>query len=137
MAVRALEVVGREAELAAIERFVGAAREAPSALVLQGEAGIGKTTLWRAGVERARAQGDLVLVAHPAEAETELAFSALSDVLAPTLESLAEHLPAPQLRALRVAFFLEESEAPSDERGIRPAVAAALAALAAHGATLL
>jgi MoxR-like ATPase len=39
------EVVGREAELEAIDRFLGS--EAGRALVLEGEPGIGKTTLWR------------------------------------------------------------------------------------------
>ncbi len=46
---REFPAVGRETELAALERFLstdGPAR----ALVLRGDAGIGKTTLWEAGV---------------------------------------------------------------------------------------
>ncbi len=52
------EIVGREEELAALHAFVGDVPEGPAALVLEGEAGIGKSTLWLAGVEHARANGD-------------------------------------------------------------------------------
>jgi hypothetical protein len=45
------ELVGRDEELAAIDRFVD--DRAVRTLVLEGEAGIGKTTLWLAGIERA------------------------------------------------------------------------------------
>ena len=54
------EVVGREQELAAVAAFLDEAGELPAALVLEGEAGIGKSTLWRAGVEHARERGILV-----------------------------------------------------------------------------
>ena len=57
------------------------------ALVVHGEAGIGKTTLLDALVERA---GDRVTVlrARGVESEAELAFCALADLLAPLLNSL-------------------------------------------------
>jgi hypothetical protein len=42
-------VVGREAELGAIEDLIGALGSGPTALVLEGEAGIGKTTVWDVG----------------------------------------------------------------------------------------
>ncbi len=47
------DIVGRDAELEAIECWLDA-RRAPT-LLIEGEAGIGKSTLWRAGVELARA----------------------------------------------------------------------------------
>ena len=51
------EIVGREEELASLHAFIGAAQGGGlAALVLEGEAGIGKSTLWLAGVEHARAQ---------------------------------------------------------------------------------
>ena len=53
------EVVGRDAELQTIERWL--ATPQPPILMLEGEAGIGKTTLWRAGVARARDRGVHVL----------------------------------------------------------------------------
>jgi hypothetical protein len=47
-------IVGRESELARVKSFIGSVSEGPSALLLEGAAGIGKTTLWHAGVSIAR-----------------------------------------------------------------------------------
>ena len=58
-------LVGRVAELAEIERLLDLAAGSAGALVLEGDPGIGKTTLWRAGVERARALGFRVLAPGP------------------------------------------------------------------------
>ena len=65
----AFEIIGREEELASLRAFIGDAQGEAAALVLEGDAGIGKSTLWLAGVEHARAQGLRVLSARPAEAE--------------------------------------------------------------------
>jgi len=46
----AISIFGRASELAAIAWFLGAVLEGPAALVLQGEAGIGKTALWEESV---------------------------------------------------------------------------------------
>src|SRR5438034_611032 len=63
-----MEIVGREAELTALAGVLD--REAASrAVVLLGEPGIGKTTLWEAGIAAARERGALVLSARPAPAE--------------------------------------------------------------------
>lgn len=62
-------IVGRDDELRAIEAFLAdapVALSAPSALVLVGEPGIGKSTLWRRGVELAAERGFRALVARPA-----------------------------------------------------------------------
>jgi len=61
------DVVGREAELDALERFVGPAHPSRT-LVLRGGPGIGKTTLLEAGVRAARESGHRVLVARPSDA---------------------------------------------------------------------
>src|SRR4029077_17369632 len=60
------EIVGRGTELAAVERFVERARIALSGLVLEGDAGIGKTTIWEAAVYQARTAGFTVLTTGPA-----------------------------------------------------------------------
>jgi predicted ATPase len=65
-------VVGREAELGAIEDLIGALGSGPTALVLEGEAGIGKTTVWDAGRDAARERGLRVLVCRGATAEVKL-----------------------------------------------------------------
>ena len=46
-----MPVAGRDAELASIRDFVATISDGPAALVLEGEAGVGKTTLWAAGIE--------------------------------------------------------------------------------------
>src|SRR5262245_54400056 len=101
------EIVGRAAELAAVFAFVEEEPEA-GALVLEGEPGIGKSTLWHAGVERARARGLRVLAARPAEAEQGLAHAALGDLLEEALAEVAARLPPPRRRALAVALLLDE-----------------------------
>jgi DNA-binding CsgD family transcriptional regulator len=92
-------IVGRNSERAALTDFVTRA-DGPAALLLQGEAGIGKTTLLRDALAHA---GDRrVLACRPAQAETPLAFAALADLL-DGVELNA--LPAPQRRALQVALL--------------------------------
>jgi len=61
-------VVGRERELAALESFLADARGRTAVFALEGAPGIGKTTLWRAGIERARGAGTNVLAARATEA---------------------------------------------------------------------
>ena len=82
MPIEACErVVGREHELAELERWLDRAGDAPPGLLLEGEPGIGKSTLWEAALDRARRRGLRVLHARPAEAERELPFAALTDLL--------------------------------------------------------
>ena len=80
--VTADHLVGREEELAAIVRLLDAPEELPSAVVLWGEAGIGKTSLWLAGVDAAAARGYRILSSRPSEAETKFSFAGLTDLLA-------------------------------------------------------
>jgi DNA-binding CsgD family transcriptional regulator len=103
-------IVGRDAELATLRDFVASTTEGAAALVLVGEAGMGKTTLWRAGVEMARTVGVRVLQAEPAESETTLSFSGLGDLLDPVLEEALAPLPAAQRGALAHALVLEDAE---------------------------
>ena len=111
--VNAARVVGRAEELIRIEAFLDSAGLASSALVLEGEPGIGKTVLWRTGVESARRRDWRVLVTRPGEAESGLSFAALGDLLAGFEDDISA-LPEPQRRALRVAMLLE------DPKGLPP-----------------
>ena len=115
------EVVGRDPELAALGEELRP--EAAPLVVISGEAGIGKTTVWEAGLELARTRGFLPLVARPTESESQLAYSALNDLLAGTLDGLFAGLPAPRARMLRVALLLEE---PGPGRATPQAVALAV-----------
>jgi hypothetical protein len=105
----ALEVLGREAELAALGAFLDRLPDGPGALVLAGPAGAGKTTLLRAGAEFAAGRGFTVVQTLPARSELQLAFTGLADLLGQHLESVLEELPAPQARALQVALLLAEA----------------------------
>lgn len=95
-------IVGRDTELEQLRGFFEL--DAPAALVIDGEAGIGKTTLWSAGVEHARGLGHAVLACRPAEAETALPFVSLGDLLEPILLDVLPALPLPQRRALETAL---------------------------------
>jgi DNA-binding NarL/FixJ family response regulator len=100
-------VVGREPELAAVREWIDAPSPTP-ALVLTGPAGIGKTTLWEAGVAIARDRAWTVLVSRASEAEVELSFAGLTDLLDAVGASLVAKLQAPQRRALEVALARAE-----------------------------
>ena len=123
-------VVGRDAELGALHDFVTGISDGASALVLEGDAGMGKTTLWRAAVAAAETAGLRVLRAEPAESETALSFSGLGDLLDSVLEEALEPLPSGQRSALARALVLEESEArPPDAHAVGVALLNALRGL--------
>jgi Cdc6-like AAA superfamily ATPase len=74
-------LLGRDAELSRVARFLDAPADASaSCLVLVGDAGIGKTTLWEACVQAAIDRRYRVLTARPSEAETAMPFAALADL---------------------------------------------------------
>ena len=102
---------GRAVALAALERLLDAARAGRGgALVLQGEAGIGKTALLQFASDHAT--GFRLLRAEGAEFEMELPFAALHQLCLPVLERL-EFLPEPQRDAMTAAFGLRVAPAPS------------------------
>ncbi len=74
-------VIGRASERAKIEAFVGDDGSVARALVLEGEPGIGKSTLWRLGLDAASRHGSRALTARPAAGEARLPYSALGDLL--------------------------------------------------------
>ena len=132
------EIVGREAELASIHAFIGEERGAPAALVFEGEAGIGKSTLWLAGVEHARAQGFRVLSSRPAEAEAGLAHTGLGDLLEDVLDDVLPALAPPRRRALEVALLLEDAQGdPVDHRAVAVAVRSVLELLSQRDPILI
>jgi DNA-binding CsgD family transcriptional regulator/tetratricopeptide (TPR) repeat protein len=106
--------------------------------VLEGEAGIGKTTLWRSGIAMAERAGFRVLEARPVEPESSLAFAALGDLLGEELDDILPTLPAPQRRSLEVALLLGEDDGPApDRRAVAVGVLGALRAIGAFGPVVL
>jgi DNA-binding CsgD family transcriptional regulator len=124
-------LVGREGELDRILAFLGRRDELPAGLVLEGQAGAGKTTLWRAGVEAAEVAGYRVLACRAAGAEVQLSHGTLTDLLEPHLDAILPALPAPQRRALEVALLLEDDAgSPPDRRAIAAGALNAIRTLA-------
>jgi len=132
------EVVGRNEELASLRGFIDEMHEGPSALVLEGEAGIGKSTLWLAGVEHARSRGLRILSSRPVEAERTLGHVGLGDLFEGVLDDVLPALPPPRRRALEAALLLgEASEHAVDPRALGIATRSALQLLAEDKPLLL
>jgi DNA-binding CsgD family transcriptional regulator/tetratricopeptide (TPR) repeat protein len=95
---------GRERESTRIDEVLDAARARRSgALIVRGEAGIGKSALLSAAVERAN--GMQVLSALGVQSEVDIAFSGLHELLRPALSSIVA-IPDAQAVALRSALAL-------------------------------
>jgi DNA-binding CsgD family transcriptional regulator len=118
-------LLDRRAERQALDQLVEDVRAGESrALVLRGEAGVGKTMLLDYVVERA---GQCRVVrAVGVQSEMELAFAALHSVCTPLLDCL-ERLPAPQQEALRTAFGVSAGSSPPDRFLVALAVLGLLA----------
>jgi DNA-binding CsgD family transcriptional regulator len=125
-------ILGRDDELDEMGRFLQSVPAGPSALLLEGAAGIGKTTLWLEGAASARRAGYRVLSARAAESEARLSYSALGDLFAGVLDEALPSLPTPQRRALETALLRDEGEgAPPDQRAVSLASSGVVRALAA------
>ena len=105
-----MELIDRDAERDTLDRFVAAIRAGQSqALVVSGEAGVGKTALL--DYLAANASGCRIARTTGCQSEMELAFAALHQLCAPMLDSL-QRLPAPQRDAVRTAFGMSAGPAP-------------------------
>jgi hypothetical protein len=125
------EVVGREQELGLVYAFLDRPLEGPRGFVLEGEPGIGKSTLWLAAVAAAHERGFLVLSSRPAETERGLAHVVLGDLFEAVLEDVLPALTAPRRRALEAALLTEEApEHPVDPRALGVAIRTSLEVLA-------
>src|SRR5215475_7119719 len=121
-------IVSRAAELSRLDDLlIALAGGEGSALVVRGEAGIGKTTLLDALAARSR-DAVTVIRACGAETEAELTFSALADLLDPVLGELPA-LPEPQAAALMGALALGPP-APGDRLAVGVATLGVLRAAA-------
>jgi DNA-binding CsgD family transcriptional regulator len=124
-------IVGRERELEATEAVLAPLAHGTRALLVEGEPGIGKTCLWREALLRAEARGYRVLSCRPVASEAQLAFAALTDLLADALPDTLPHLPDPQRHALEVALLLADPGVePVDQRAVSMALLSSLRALA-------
>jgi AAA ATPase-like protein len=122
-------IIGRERELAATGRLLDRAAEGAAVLVVDGEAGIGKTTLWLEAVRAADARGFRVLEARPAESEAKFSYSAVADLVGAAFEDTESVLPPLQRRALEAALLLGDTDEPAGARTTSAALVAVLHAL--------
>jgi DNA-binding CsgD family transcriptional regulator len=127
-------VFGRTSELGEIARFLDEVPDGPVALMLVGDAGIGKTTLWGAGIEGAAERGWCVLRAQASASETTMTFAALGDLLDPVIDEVADEIPQVQRSALRAALLRGDPEDEAvDQRAVGLGVLGCLRALARSG----
>jgi DNA-binding CsgD family transcriptional regulator len=130
----------RSAEWRRVREFATgvAARAGPAVLALEGEAGAGKSTLWRAGVEAAAEAGHRLLRSEPSASEADLSFAGLSDLLADVLPLVGDGIPGPPREALEIALLLRPAGGePPTARAVGLAVLAALRACVAAGPVLV
>jgi DNA-binding CsgD family transcriptional regulator len=138
MATTEQGILGRDAELVELRRFVESVSEGSCALVLQGTAGIGKTTLWVAGLTAARDHGCRVLATRAAQSEARLSYTALVDLLDDVSDDALAELPVPQRRALETALLRAGAEgAAPDQRAVSLATVGVLKALGASGPVVI
>ncbi len=130
-------VIGRDRELSLLLTFIDAARTGHVGLIIEGGAGIGKTTLWRVGVRHANENGVTVIRATPSRAEQQLSYSGLRDLVAAIIERdpdafsrLAPHISTAVLTASRIAPPIEM---PIDALTVAAGLRGALTALSLTG----
>src|SRR5438034_2139238 len=111
----AVEIIGRREELLAFDGFLGAVPAGGQALLLEGDAGIGKTALWQEGNRLALERGFRVLTSRSAHSETQIAFATVGDMFAPVVEETLPRLTPVQRRALETALLLREPDGPPPE----------------------
>ena len=121
------EIVGRNAEMEAISTFLNEA--VPSrALLLRGDAGMGKTVLWQHLVTGALGRGWAVHESQPTEFEKRLSYAALGDLVSTVPEQVLDRLPERLRTALDVAL-LRVAGVPAEQLAVSKAFAAVLTSM--------
>ena len=108
---RVAGLLGRDDELAELYGLIDAVGQRGGALIVRGEAGIGKSALLEAAAARARERDVTVASATGMPSEARFAFAGLHQLLLPFLAA-RDRLPLPQRRALETAIGLADGHAP-------------------------
>src|SRR4051794_23207591 len=109
--LEALPLYGRESEIRALERLIDGLDSRGAAVLVRGEAGIGKSALLEAVSRTARARDVLVLQATGVPSEADVPFAGLHQLLHTRVADLGG-LPGPQRAALEAAFGMTGAAAP-------------------------
>src|SRR5271156_926269 len=102
---------GREQDLAVLIELLNSVGDHGGSRLVEGEAGVGKSLLLSACAEHASANGFRVLRTSGVQAETNLAFAGLHQLIRPVLFATSD-LPERQRDSLLAAFGLIDREAP-------------------------
>jgi len=116
-------VVGRSYDLWTVAEYLNSVGAEPSTLVIEGDAGIGKSTLWLAALSQARERGFHTLSARASQAEGDLHYATVADLLGELDPDLLDGLPDPQAAAIDRVLLRGTSNSTAAERDV---VAAAL-----------
>jgi DNA-binding CsgD family transcriptional regulator len=129
----------RATEARAVADFLTRAQIEPAGLVVEGEAGIGKTTLLLGAAAEAEGRGFRVLSAQGSPAEVTYAYAAVADLLRDVDSEMLASLPDLQRVALERARIGEvDSGGPAtDERMVAIALLSVIERSSAHGPVLL
>lgn len=131
-------MLGRGEEWAQIEAGLAALPDGGVVIALEGTPGVGKTTLWQAGVAGAREQAFTVLASAPGEPDAGLAFAGLGDLCAGLPDDIVDELPEPQRRALSGALLIEgDTDVAPNPQALPRAVLTVLRSLASRAPVLV
>ena len=111
-------LIGRPGDVRAVDDFLSLSQTRPSGLIIEGEAGIGKTTLWLAGVERARERGFHALASRVGQTESVLAYAAVADLLRDVPGPVLDELPDIQRVAVDHVLMRATAELPGIDQHV-------------------
>jgi DNA-binding CsgD family transcriptional regulator len=130
-------LVGRAEEVAALDGFLADALAEPRALLIDGEPGIGKTTLLHHLLAIAHNRGYAILSCRPTRSEMDLSYAGLVELLGGVEDAVVGALPAPQARVLQVLLRREEPDTALDRLSLGVATVAAVRIVASTRPVLL
>jgi DNA-binding NarL/FixJ family response regulator len=132
------QVVSRPVESRAVSELIAAVASGPSALVLEGEAGIGKSTIWSAAVERAQAAGLRVLSTRAVQTESVPAYTSLAALLDGLDDADFAELAPPQRLAVDRVLLRPSADGPvTDQRAVGAAFLSVLERLGQQSSVLI
>ncbi|WP_422742108.1 helix-turn-helix transcriptional regulator [Mycobacterium sp. WMMD1722] len=109
------------AEESAGAAFLTETAAGPAGLIIEGEAGIGKTRLWLSMLDDARDRGYRVLAARAGQAETSLAYAVVADLFDGVDSAATEHLPGLQRLALDRVLLRADVDGPETDQRVAAA----------------
>jgi DNA-binding CsgD family transcriptional regulator len=114
-----------------ITDFLDGCCRRPSCVLVEGEAGIGKTTLWLDAIRLARDRGFSVLTTRPAPAESTVAYASLADLVGNLDQPVLSALPEPQRLAIDRVLLRSNGGGPGiEQRAVAAAFLSIVSALA-------